>query len=247
MMPLLCQPWNPAQAPSGVCLNSGNCPKMEISLPRARPHSSGIPLGCSWSSDGHTEPGTAGSVPSPVPTGLLLLRPYCWVSPNRDLVLGAQSVPKQGFIWYWGSQGVPKNEFGVRGSWGVPKQGLGAGGHSVSPNRDLVLKSQHIPKQEFIWCWGTRSAPNMDLLVGSWGVPKHGFGVGGTGCPRTGIWFWGHEVSPNRDLVLGDTGCLQTGLDWREGEQGRARHWLSFGMGGEWDPLRQGIEVQSHC
>lgn len=161
---------------------------------------------------------------------------WCWghrVSPNR--------------IWYWGSQGVPKNEFGVRGSWGVPKQGLGAGGHSVSPNRDLVLKSQHIPKQEFIWCWGTRSAPNMDLLVGSWGVPKHGFGVGGTGCPQTGIWFWGHEVSPNRDLVLGDTGCLQTGLDWREGEQGRARHWLSFGMGGEWDPLCQGIEVQSHC
>lgn len=45
-MLLVCQLLNPAQAPAEVCLNSGNCTNMVLFLPRAKPYSSCITLGC---------------------------------------------------------------------------------------------------------------------------------------------------------------------------------------------------------
>lgn len=46
MMPLSCQLLNPAQAPAEICLNSGNCTNMVLFLPRAKPYSPCITLGC---------------------------------------------------------------------------------------------------------------------------------------------------------------------------------------------------------
>lgn len=46
LMPLICQLLNPAQAPGEVRLNSGNCTNMVLFLPRAKPCSSCITLGC---------------------------------------------------------------------------------------------------------------------------------------------------------------------------------------------------------
>lgn len=46
LMPLVCQLLNPAQAPAEVRLNSGNCTNMVLFLPRAKPCSSCIALGC---------------------------------------------------------------------------------------------------------------------------------------------------------------------------------------------------------
>lgn len=45
-MLLICQLLNPAQAPAEVCLNSGNGTNMVLFLPRAKPYSSCIALGC---------------------------------------------------------------------------------------------------------------------------------------------------------------------------------------------------------
>lgn len=46
LMPLICRLLNPAQAPGEVRLNSGNCTNMVLFLPRAKPCSSCITLGC---------------------------------------------------------------------------------------------------------------------------------------------------------------------------------------------------------